>query len=51
MQEQMEILLVEDDPRDVRLTMRELQAEGSIPGRTGPRRSRSPGLSLLQRGI
>jgi CheY-like chemotaxis protein len=25
--EQMEILLVEDDPRDVRLTMRELQAE------------------------
>ena len=27
MAEPMEILLVEDDPRDVRLTMRELQAE------------------------
>ena len=29
MQEYMEILLVEDDPRDVRLTMRELQTENT----------------------
>jgi len=42
MQEQMEILLVEDDPRDVRLTMRELQAERlNTRVETGPRRSRS----------